>query len=146
MKRQKKDSTGRKAIEQLKSAYRTGFTFEGTPAIREMLIPALGLKPSMVTIGMARDWDRQARYELADVHISVTSPIPQAKYCRDPRPSPQVRHHSRVHRYNDVGTRIANLVRLAESDAAQANALPEEIRKAERLSIVLSLVDTFTDA
>jgi len=133
---------GREAIEVLKGAYMDGKRLEGPAAVRAFVIMALGVRPKTVRITAATEWDRQARYELADERIAITSPVAVNRYLRDPNADEAARREAREARQRDLKTRVTNQRRLAEADADQPDAARSEILLAERLRIAEEILNT----
>lgn len=135
----KGDGTGRKVIEYLKQAYTNGREFPNARAIYEEIVPRFELKACKIKLDQIAAWDRQARYEIAHPsggEVAVTLPVPRHRQLRSPNAPPRVRASAMRDRLEEHLTRTQHLRLVAESYAGQVDALPEEIKVAERLRIM----------
>lgn len=134
-----KENLHRKALDLLKPAYKDGFAPAGLGEIQAFLMSE-GLRRSQVGKHRVGEWDRQARYELADELISVTSPVRRNGYLRNPNAAPSDRLISRDQLARDLATRATNIKRQMHSDASQVDASRREIERDLRLSIATEIL------
>lgn len=135
----RKDGSGRMAIEWLKERYLNGHDFSDAYAICDALRGQFDALRKC-TPDRAAEWDRQARYELADAMVLVTQPVPSASYWRTPNASVAVRDATQSTRQRELVRRVRNQARFANAAAAQIDATRAEIRKAAEIDVALRIL------
>lgn len=118
-----KNRYGREAINVLKESYKDGRTFANVHEVRDFIIDELGVKPKSLPVGRARNFDRQARLELAEQEkVSVTTPSLLNGFMRNPNAEAEERKVTRKPRNKDTATRVRHDLIEAEADASQPDA------------------------
>ena len=134
----KKINLSRNAIDLLKAAHESGIPFSVADA--QCYLSERGFYRSQLGKHRVGEWMRQARYELADNHISVTNPVKVRGYVSNPNASPDERVIARSVLVRNLGTRASNTLRQLASDAAQVDASPEEIERTTRIRIAAEIL------
>jgi hypothetical protein len=128
----------RSAIDAFKQAFIDGTPFTVVEAQR--FLSSMGFFGWHIGKRHVADWLRQARYELADDHISVTNPAVKLKYVSNPNAPASERIVVRDQLITDLQTRATNIRRLIESDAHQVDTSPKEIERHVRLKVATELL------
>lgn len=134
---------GRDVIEKLKEYYFAGGTFDG-PAhmtVHGWLIRQ-GFKAQYLKLEAVRNWDRQARLELAEHNrIPVANPVVTTGFKRSQDRLTIMK--SRISRLRDTGTRLRNDRIEAEADhGGHATARAAMLKLAENAQkAAQSLID-----
>jgi len=132
-------------MDTLQVGYLAGMPKPGPRAIYEALIAVHGTNAG-ITVARAVEWDRAARAELARKQVAVTPPVALTNWERDPRATPAKREVTLNARIDELITRTANVLEIAEAFAAQVDATRIEIVQAERLGAMYALGQRVQDA
>jgi hypothetical protein len=116
----------REAIELLKNRYLDGHPQADDAAIRGFLLQKLKIKPAKLSLRLAVNWDRQARDELHATGVSISNPVRQFAYDRDPQALAPKRITTRGVVLKDILTRDASLIRMLRADVQQPDVSPRE--------------------